>query len=51
MANRKGISRREFVRTAAGAGALLGAPMILGAADKARGKRFKIGLIGCGGRG
>jgi predicted dehydrogenase len=39
------------VRTAAGAGAALGAPTILGAAAKGQGKRFKIGLIGCGGRG
>ncbi len=51
MTTRAGLSRRDFVRAAAGTGAALGAPMILGAADKGKGKRFKIGLIGCGGRG
>jgi len=51
MATRQRLSRRDFVRTAAGAGALLGAPAIVGAAPKGTGKRFKIGLIGCGGRG
>ena len=45
------LSRRDFVRAAAGTGAALGAPRILGAAEKGAGKRFKIGLIGCGGRG
>lgn len=44
-------SRRDFVQTAIGAGMTLGTPLILGAADKGTGKRFKIGLIGCGGRG
>ena len=45
------VSRREFVRTSVGTGAVLAAPLILGAAEKGTGKRFKIGLIGCGGRG
>ena len=45
------VSRREFVRTTVGTGAVLAAPLILGAAEKGHGKRFKIGLIGCGGRG
>ena len=44
-------SRREFVKSVAGAGVLLGAPTILGATRKGQSKRFKIGLIGCGGRG
>jgi predicted dehydrogenase len=46
-----GLSRRDFVRTSAAAGAAVAAPRIVGAADKGQGKRFKIGLIGCGGRG
>lgn len=41
-------SRRDFVKTAALG---IGAPLILGAADKAGGRTFKVGLIGCGGRG
>ena len=45
------VTRRNFVRTTAAAGAVVGAPMILGAAQKGQGKHFKIGLIGCGGRG
>lgn len=44
-------SRRDFVKTAAASTAILGAPMILDAQDKAGAKTFKIGLIGCGGRG
>lgn len=51
MENRNGPSRREFLRTTAAMGAAFGAPMILGAAEKGTGKRFRIGLIGCGGRG
>jgi len=51
MENRNRLSRRDFVRAAAAAGAVVGAPLILGAADKGQGKRFKVGLIGCGGRG
>jgi len=47
-----GLSRRDFVRRAAGAAGLaFAAPVVLGAAPKGQGKRFKIGLIGCGGRG
>lgn len=45
------VSRRDFVRTAAGVGAVLGAPRVLRAAEDGQGRRFKIGLIGCGGRG
>lgn len=45
------VTRRDFVRAAAGVGAALGGPMILGASEKGKGKTFKIGLIGCGGRG
>lgn len=42
------VSRRRFIGTV---GAGLAAPLILGAAAKGRGKTFKVGLIGCGGRG
>jgi len=45
------LSRRDFVQTALGAGVALTAPTIVGATAKGRGKTFKIGLIGCGGRG
>ena len=38
------IPRRQFVTTA---GALAAAPMVLGDAQKV----FKVGLVGCGGRG
>ena len=43
-----GFSRREFIGTV---GAALGAPLILGAEEKGKGRTFKVGLIGCGGRG
>lgn len=46
-----GMTRRNLVKTAAFGGAIAGAPMILKAQDKAGAKTFKIGLIGCGGRG
>jgi len=46
-----GLSRRRFMRTALGAGVALSAPAFLGGAAQAQGKTFKIGLIGCGGRG
>jgi predicted dehydrogenase len=51
MKNSNTLSRRRFVGATAAAGAAVAAPMIVGAADKGKGKRFKIGLIGCGGRG
>ena len=44
-------SRRDFMRSAAAAGAALGPLTVLGAAPKGKGRSFKIGLIGCGGRG
>jgi myo-inositol 2-dehydrogenase/D-chiro-inositol 1-dehydrogenase len=44
------ISRRDFMRTTLGAGLALGAPNLLGSAAKGT-KTFKIGLVGCGGRG
>jgi myo-inositol 2-dehydrogenase / D-chiro-inositol 1-dehydrogenase len=44
------LTRRDFVRAATGAGAALAAPTLVGASQKA-GKRMKIGLVGCGGRG
>jgi hypothetical protein len=34
-----------------GAGVALGVPTILGTTAKGQGKVFKIGMIGCGGRG
>jgi hypothetical protein len=51
MKNSSAISRRDFVRTTLSAGLALNAPNLLGATDKGEGKTFKIGLIGCGGRG
>jgi predicted dehydrogenase len=39
------------MQTALGAGVALGVPTILGTTAKGQGKVFKIGLIGCGGRG
>ena len=45
------FSRRHFVRTAASVGAALSTHKMLSAAEAGRRKRFKIGLIGCGGRG
>jgi predicted dehydrogenase len=45
------ITRRQFVRSGAAAGAAIGAPMVVGAADKGAGRKFKLGLVGCGGRG
>ena len=45
------LTRRDFVQTAMGAGVALGVPTILGTTAKGQGKIFKIGLIGCGGRG
>ena len=45
------LSRRDFVQSTLGAGVALSAPTILGTAAKAQGKVFKVGLIGCGGRG
>ncbi len=45
------LSRRDFVHTALGAGVALSTPTFMGATAKGQGKTFKIGLIGCGGRG
>ncbi len=45
------LSRREFVQRTLGTGVALGAPLILGTTAKGQGKTFKLGLIGCGGRG
>jgi len=46
------VSRRGFMRSAAAAGAALGGLTILGAAARGQAvKTFKVGLIGCGGRG
>ena len=51
MKKQSTISRRRFVRTALGAGVAFSAPAILGTRAQAAGKTFKLGLIGCGGRG
>ncbi len=45
------ISRRDFVRTTIGTGVALSAPAVLGTRARAQGRTFKVGLIGCGGRG
>jgi myo-inositol 2-dehydrogenase/D-chiro-inositol 1-dehydrogenase len=45
------VSRREFVRIVTGAGAMLGAASFPAQGAKAQRDAFKIGLIGCGGRG
>jgi myo-inositol 2-dehydrogenase/D-chiro-inositol 1-dehydrogenase len=45
------LSRRDFVRNATGAGVALGVPTLFGTTAKGQGRVFKIGLIGCGGRG
>ncbi|MHC4542686.1 MAG: twin-arginine translocation signal domain-containing protein [Planctomycetota bacterium] len=50
MKKRTSISRRDFVQTALGASVALSAPGIIGVA-RGQGRIFKVGLIGCGGRG
>lgn len=49
MTTPTGLSRRDFVRTTVGT--TIAAPAILGTAARAQGRVFKLGLIGCGGRG
>jgi len=51
VAEKTSVSRRDFMRNAAAAGAAVGAFTILGATAKGAGKVFKVGLVGCGGRG
>jgi predicted dehydrogenase len=51
MKNSAKLSRRDFVRTALGAGVALSAPTVIGATAKGQGRTFKVGLLGCGGRG
>ncbi|HUT36626.1 MAG TPA: Gfo/Idh/MocA family oxidoreductase [Planctomycetota bacterium] len=52
MSRAGAVSRRDFMRTGAGAGAALGGLAILGATARGQAaKAFKVGLIGCGGRG
>ncbi len=51
MKKQNSLSRRDFVRGAAGVGAALGVGGVLRAAHQGSGRQFKIGLIGCGGRG
>ena len=45
------LSRRDFVQTTLGVGVALSVPNLLGAESKGQGRLFKVGLIGCGGRG
>jgi predicted dehydrogenase len=45
------LSRRDFVRRTMGTGVALGFPAVVGTSARAQGRVFKIGLIGCGGRG
>jgi len=45
------FSRRDFMRGAVAAGAAIGSFTILGATAKGQGKVFRVGIIGCGGRG
>ncbi len=52
MANgSSGITRRGFIKGAAAAGAALGSVHILKGAAAGKETAFKVGLIGCGGRG
>jgi predicted dehydrogenase len=51
MKDKTDPSRRDFMKGAAAAGAAFGAFTILGATAKGQSKGFKVGLIGCGGRG
>jgi myo-inositol 2-dehydrogenase/D-chiro-inositol 1-dehydrogenase len=51
MKNPTKLSRRNFVRNSLYTGMTLSAPTILGATNKGQGKTFRLGLIGCGGRG
>ena len=48
---REAVTRRNFLKAAAAAGAALGPFAVVGTTAKGAGKRFKVGLIGCGGRG
>src|SRR3990172_2488544 len=43
------LSRRDLLKTATSVA--FGAPLVLGPSSRAQGKTYKIGLIGCGGRG
>jgi predicted dehydrogenase len=51
MQKNSALSRRDFVRATIAAGATISVPNLIGAEAKGTGKTFKIGLIGCGGRG
>jgi len=52
MSGRGGVSRRDFMRKAGAMGAAAGALTILGASARGQAvKTYKVGLIGCGGRG
>ncbi len=54
MATKSGngkVSRRRFMQGAAAASVAAGSVHILGAAPAGASKTFKVGLIGCGGRG
>lgn len=45
------FSRRHFLQATTSTALALGVPNLLGAEAKGTGRSFKIGLIGCGGRG
>ena len=45
------VTRRDFVKGAVAAGVAAGSFRILNASPKGGGRSFKVGLIGCGGRG
>jgi predicted dehydrogenase len=50
MIQHSASSRRNFLKTAAASAAVIGAPSIT-RADGPDGRRLKVGLVGCGGRG
>jgi len=45
-----GMPRRDFVKAAAAAGAVLGSMPLVGLKAQGTGRKLKVGLIGCGGR-
>ena len=51
MSRDEKVSRRDFMRAAVATSAAVGGFTILGATAKGQGKVFRVGLIGCGGRG
>ena len=51
MKKKTGVSRRDFMRGAAVAGAAFGGCIFPGATARGQGKTLKAGLVGCGSRG